>query len=52
MVTHDIRSARRGNRIIYLHDGMVRGECRLGKYETGVNARHVKLRSFLDEMGW
>jgi putative ABC transport system ATP-binding protein len=52
MVTHDIRSARRGNRIIYLHDGLVRGECRLGKYETGDESRHVKLRSFLDEMGW
>ena len=32
MVTHDIKSARRGNRIIYLKDGEIVGECNLGKY--------------------
>ncbi len=29
MVTHDIRSARRGNRIVYLKDGVILGECDL-----------------------
>ncbi len=52
MVTHDLNSARRGNRIIYLKDGVVCGECILGKYISGDRERHEKLRSFLAEMGW
>ena len=52
MVTHDIKSARRGNRIIYLKDGGIIGECNLGKYVSGDKERHQKLRSFLEEMGW
>ena len=52
MVTHDIKSARRGNRIIYLKDGRVMGECNLGKYVSGDKDRHTKLRNFLEEMGW
>lgn len=52
MVTHDMRSARRGNRILYLKDGMILGECNLGKYVHGDAARHEKLAAFLTEMGW
>lgn len=52
MVTHDLKSARRGNRILYLKDGIVCGECNLGKYVSGDNARHEKLTAFLSEMGW
>ncbi len=52
MVTHDLNSARRGNRIIYLKDGVICGECILGKYISGDKDRHEKLRSFLTEMGW
>lgn len=52
MVTHDMRSARRGNRILYLKDGAVLGECELGKYVHGDRARHEKLSAFLGEMGW
>ena len=52
MVTHDMKSARRGNRIIYLKDGTISGECDLGPYVSGDRARHDKLRSFLTEMGW
>ena len=52
MVTHDMKSARRGNRIIYLKDGAICGECHLGPYETGDSERHEKLRAFLGEMGW
>lgn len=52
MVTHDMRSARRGNRILYLQDGAVLGECKLGKYAHADRARHEKLSAFLDEMGW
>ncbi len=52
MVTHDMRSARRGNRILYLKDGSILGECDLGRYEHGDRARHEKLSAFLGEMGW
>lgn len=52
MVTHDIRSARRADRIKYLQDGIITGELELGKYVTGDAARHEKLRLFLKEMGW
>ena len=52
MVTHDMKSARRGNRIIYLKDGAIGGQCDLGEYVTGDKVRHEKLRSFLGEMGW
>ncbi len=52
MVTHDMRSARRGNRILYLKDGVVLGECHLGTYRSGDSGRHAKLSAFLEEMGW
>ncbi|MDE6616947.1 MAG: ABC transporter ATP-binding protein [Lachnospiraceae bacterium] len=52
MVTHDIRSARRGDRILYLKDGIILGECLLGKYKHGDEERHKKLSAFLKEMGW
>ena len=52
MVTHDITSARRANRIIYLRDGGILGECSLGDYVSGDKERHRKIREFLEEMGW
>lgn len=52
MVTHDMRSARRGNRILYLKDGVVTGELHLGKYRSKDQERHDRLRAFLQEMGW
>ena len=52
MVTHDLRSARRGSRILYLKDGVICGECKLGEYVSGDKARHGKLTDFLAEMGW
>lgn len=52
MVTHDLRSARRGNRVLYLRDGIICGECNLGRYVSGDMARHEKLNAFLQEMGW
>lgn len=52
MVTHDIKSAGRGSRILYLKDGVVCGECNLGKYISGDKERHEKLVAFLKEMGW
>ncbi len=52
MVTHDMRSARRGNRVLYVKDGEIVGECELGKYVSGDKERHQKLRDFLTSMGW
>jgi len=52
MVTHDLRSARRGNRVLYLQDGVIRGELRLDKYVSGDKERSEKLNTFLSEMGW
>lgn len=52
MVTHDMKSARCGNRILYLNDGVITGELILGDYVTNDAARHQKLRQFLKEMGW
>ena len=52
MVTHDITSARRGNRILYVKDGEIAGKLDLGKYVSGDKERHLKLRDFLGGMGW
>ena len=52
MVTHDMRSARRGNRILYLKDGAILGECNLGRYARGDRTRHEKLSVFLKDMEW
>lgn len=52
MVTHDLKSARRGNRILYIRDGVICGECDLGKYVSGDRPRHDKLQDFLSEMRW
>ena len=52
MVTHDLKSARRGNRILYIRDGVIHGICDLGKYVSGDRERHEKLQAFLSEMGW
>lgn len=52
VVTHDINTARRGNRIIYLKDGTICGECLLGSYVEKSPNRNQKLHTFLVEMGW
>lgn len=52
MVTHDIKTARRANRILYLKDGVIIDELLLEKYSKDDNVRHQKLRVFLERMGW
>ncbi len=52
MVTHGMRSAWRGNRILYLKDGVILGEFDLGRYVFGDGGRHKKLAVFLQDMGW
>ena len=53
MVTHDIKTALRGNRILYLRDGTVCGELALSPFSAGQGPeRHEQLTAFLDGMGW
>lgn len=53
MVTHDIKSAVRGNRVLYLKDGVILNEITLGEYDKADEAgRRDRLKAFLDEMGW
>ena len=61
--SHTIKAAERGNRIIYLADGMISDEIDLGPYagdykdtdnpkiEEAVE-RHNRLKGFLQKMGW
>lgn len=51
MVTHDIQSALRGNRILYLKDGVIIGECMLKSYEES-KQRKEQLTAFLNDTGW
>jgi putative ABC transport system ATP-binding protein len=53
LVTHDLKTAARGNRILYLRDGAVFGELKLPPYANDNEAlRLEKLQKFLDTMGW
>ncbi len=63
MVTHTIKAAERGNRIIYLADGVISDEIDLGPYvgdykdesnpnQTEAKERHSRLKTFLQDMGW
>lgn len=53
MVTHDLKTALRGNRVIYLKDGKIEGEYRMPAYDTDdIKERRASLQIFLDEMGW
>jgi putative ABC transport system ATP-binding protein len=63
MVTHTFKAAERGNRIIYLADGVISDEIDLGPYvgdykdESNPNIeeakdRHYRLKTFLQNMGW
>ena len=63
MVTHTIKAAERGSRIIYLADGVISDEIELGEYAGDykdesnphiekAKERHEKLKNFLQDMGW
>ena len=52
MVTHDKKTALRGNRVLYVRDGKIYGECDLGNYTQEDEEREAKLNRFLTEMGW
>ncbi len=52
MVTHDIKTAIRGNRILYLRDGVIESQLLLSKYLEDDTERIKELQNFLEKMGW
>jgi putative ABC transport system ATP-binding protein len=53
MVTHDLKAALRGNRIIYLKDGRIDGDLMLENYEEATaEDREGVVYGFLKEKGW
>ena len=53
MVTHDLKTALRGTRVLYLRDGGVVGDYEMPVYgEDDVKERRAKLSEFLEKMGW
>lgn len=53
MVTHDLKAALRGNRIVYLKDGRIDGDLKLEEYsEETKQQREETVYQFLKEKGW
>ncbi|MCM3738299.1 ABC transporter ATP-binding protein [Bacillus cytotoxicus] len=53
MVTHDIKAATRGNRILYLKDGRIDGELNLDKFGVGnLKEREEIVYKFLKDRNW
>lgn len=53
MVTHDLKAAVRGNRILYLEDGKVLAELTLPRYQAAEERqREHKLRDWLSGLQW
>ena len=52
LVTHDKEAALRGNRILYLEDGLLTGELILPVYEGKDRIREEKLSAWLEGLGW
>ena len=53
MVTHDLKAACRGNRILFLRDGRIDGELNLGIYKKeDEKEREEQLYQFLQERNW
>lgn len=53
MVTHDLKAALRGNRILYISDGRIDGDLSLTEYGTDdLRQREDALYKFLKSKGW
>ncbi|MBD5457863.1 MAG: ABC transporter ATP-binding protein, partial [Lachnospiraceae bacterium] len=52
LVTHDREAALRGNRILYLEDGMVTGELQLTPYRGRDEVRENQLTHWLEGFRW
>ena len=54
-VTHDAKVAAKTERVLYMVDGNIKGEYRLGKWdgkEADIKEREVNLSKWLFDMGW
>ncbi len=54
MVTHNVRVAAKSERVLYLVDGIIKGELNLGRFEDDSTAdkREKHLNAWLMELGW
>lgn len=53
MVTHDLKTALRGNRVLFLRDGNVTGDYEMPLFGADdLSVRKDGLQAFLDKMGW
>jgi putative ABC transport system ATP-binding protein len=53
LVTHDMKVAARCDKILYIQDGNIEGQCSLGKYSTETKReREKKVNNWLSELGW
>lgn len=53
MVTHDLKTALRGTRVLYLRDGGIVGDYTMPNYgEDDLKKRRNGLTGFLEDMGW
>lgn len=54
LVTHDMKVASRCERVLYIEDGDIRDEMKLGKWQTeqDVRGRERKLNDWLIKLGW
>ena len=53
MVTHDLKAALRGNRILYIKDGRIDGDLSLDEYQKeNVKVREAYVYQYLMEKGW
>ncbi|MBQ6885913.1 MAG: ABC transporter ATP-binding protein [Lachnospiraceae bacterium] len=54
LVTHDMKVAAKCDRVLYIEDGNIKGEYKLGKYNAteDVRDRERKLSNWLGEMEW
>lgn len=52
LVTHDVKVAVRGSRVIYIEDGRVAGELKFTDEPDSIKLREEKLMNFLQQRGW
>lgn len=53
MVTHDLKAAIRGNRLLYLEDGTITGEMELPPYQDEDNkSREAQVNAWLSSLEW
>ena len=53
MVTHDVRAALRGNRILYLEDGKILDELNLPVYDASqLKERETQVNGWLSALQW